>query len=927
LAAGNDEAAGKAFAASYINKPMWEEPLRMVAEEISVATEDASTRATALNEGIRLIKLALPVDPILAADLARLAGPMIWTAMRNQIGAMLRDWFSIDDPHHRQLALAAMLATGSDDFADILVPLLTAEDRQVRIRTYQAGEAFYPASLGANWRSVVAGWHEDARADFVFEVTHRALMADVAQDFALNDPSIKVREQAIQELSWIWATDALERIANNLDDAALDTLLPAFFPEVLPETLRPRFIAANRRLVAREATPLGRIQRLLRGVEFGDTVAMDLITELTALSSPVDQQAQYAIGEALKIVKPHTAAWVSDWLTAKLLDGTLWVEYLEPFLLPVSKKKATDLIHKLATRELEYREASATRMILSAGATPELATQVFDKWCHLQHAVSAGDTPRLMWKCIDQLRGILRSISDVAVAGIMPSLQGDFDSDKFRVVTDIFGSVNADAEELRSEMSETLRQSLRHYLKEGIAKLLGEDLFDDSNRSEAAISLGRIGDAEDLADLQRMIDADIKPPRGSGSITYSNWYVRAVLWLDAPDTDATLIALLRQEKYQSDAARGLLQLAVPPNPEKPLAGNTTNFEAIWTARAGVQPPGFDPTRAKRYAEAIKQRIAELKKENEANPQAFTGRIKDLAVLVAVLDGRDSADFVINTLALPGQWDAYARMRGIRALLMSGATLTLDCMLSVLDPAIEHMLSQGLYEDRNLWLLVDCLELLPFSDDPARAIARIEEVMTKYTYWPYQFRDLVTAMGHTRSDAAVPFLIRLARGEGGVQNMDGDWVEALGRLNTVASRQALLSFVDPEIPWVGVNINFDYHNTEIFAAFVAGWAGQDPALKQRLLALSQGNLTSTQRQLLLAIYREMGSGDTLVAGVNLLRGTMSPFGRDRGFDAQFLEQQPHGGSGTFVLVPRNAEKARAELFHAVLNDPGRRASAF
>jgi NACHT C-terminal Alpha/Beta 2 len=366
---------------------------------------------------------------------------------------------------------------------------------------------------------------------------------------------------------------------------------------------------------------------------------------------------------------------------------------------------------------------------------------------------------------------------------------------------------------------------------------------------------------------------------------------------------------------------------VPPNPEKPFAGNMTNFEAIWTARVGARPPGFDPIRAKRYAEAIKQRITELKKENEAKPQAFTRHIKDLAVIVAVLDGRDSADFVVNTLVLPGDWDAYARMNGVRALLMTGATLTLDCMRSVLDPAIEHTLSQGLYQDQNLWLLVDCLELLPFSDDPARAIARIEEVMTRYKYWPYQFRDLVTAMGHTRSDTAVPFLIRLARGEGGVQNMDGAWIEALGRLNTVGSRQALLSFVDPEIPSVGVTIEFDYRNTEIFAAFVGGWARQDPVLKERLLALSQGNLTPTQRQLLPAIYREIGSDDAMVAGANLLHGTISPFGRDRGFEKQFLEQQPHGRSGAFVLVPHNAEKARAKLFQAVLNDPSRRASAF
>jgi hypothetical protein len=40
------------------------------------------------------------------------------------------------------------------------------------------------------------------------------------------------------------------------------------------------------------------------------------------------------------------------------------------------------------------------------------------------------------------------------------------------------------------------------------------------------------------------------------------------------------------------------------------------------------------------------------------------------------------------------------------------------VLAILDPAIEHVLSQGLYRD-----LVDCLELLSFSDDPAGDIAR------------------------------------------------------------------------------------------------------------------------------------------------------------------------------------------------------------
>jgi hypothetical protein len=36
--------------------------------------------------------------------------------------------------------------------------------------------------------------------------------------------------------------------------------------------------------------------------------------------------------------------------------------------------------------------------------------------------------------------------------------------------------------------------------------------------------------------------------------------------------------------------------------------------------------------------------------------------------------------------------------------MSGAMLTFDSMLALLGPAIEHTLSQGLYNDQNLSLL-------------------------------------------------------------------------------------------------------------------------------------------------------------------------------------------------------------------------------
>jgi hypothetical protein len=322
------------------------------------------------------------------------------------------------------------------------------------------------------------------------------------------------------------------------------------------------------------------------------------------------------------------------------------------------------------------------------------------------------------------------------------------------------------------------------------------------------------------------------------------------------------------------------------------------------------------------------RIAELDQEAPASatPQRATGRTKDLAVLLAALDGRDSAKVVIETLSLPGEWDAYPRMNGVRALLLAGATLDLGQMLAVLNPAIDHAISQGLYRDESLGLLFRCLELLPFSDDPVGAIARIEEVMAKFKFRPHQIRDLITALGHTRSEAVVPFLISVASGEGGVQHMADAWIRSMSRLNTESARRALLSFVDPNIPSVRVSINFDHHNREIYAASIAEWARQDSTLRNKLLALSQGSLSARQEALLRAIYYKLGDEEAMIAGANLLQGSLRFWGSDHGPEAQFLEHQPAGRS-SFVIVPRNAASARAQLFQTVLNDDERRKAAF
>ena len=56
--------------------------------------------------------------------------------------------------------------------------------------------------------------------------------------------------------------------------------------------------------------------------------------------------------------------------------------------------------------------------------------------------------------------------------------------------------------------------------------------------------------------------------------------------------------------------------------------------------------------------------------------------------------------------------------------------------------------------------------------------------------------------------------------------------------------------------------------------------------------------------------------------------MFPYGVGRGgLETLFLERHPYDSSGSFELVPRNAEPVRAKLFQMVLSDPSRRKAAF
>ena len=206
-----------------------------------------------------------------------------------------------------------------------------------------------------------------------------------------------------------------------------------------------------------------------------------------------------------------------------------------------------------------------------------------------------------------------------------------------------------------------------------------------------------------------------------------------------------------------------MRLARTRNTEEPFSFKPTDYSVVWEARAGRRPNEFDEERRRRYATAIKQRINTLLDERARNAQTATydGRLKGLARILATLDSHDSAELILHIMALPGKWDGWGRVDALASLLFSGVQLPTEATLNVLNPTIEHMVAEGLWNDQNRSLLMNCLRLLPFLDDPSIGFARLRQVISETKFPVHELRDIVTAVGGSRCDEALIFLREIA----------------------------------------------------------------------------------------------------------------------------------------------------------------------
>lgn len=936
----NQDATSR-FTADYVNDPAWAEPLRMIAETFAEQTCDGETSRRNTSAGGKLVAMALTVDLVFAGELARLCGTAVWNEVRAAVGERIRAVYAIHDSSFRQYSIAAMLATGADDFSDIIVPLLSVQNQQTRLRTYRLWADIHVSSIGANWHEQVRGWSDEARADFVSELLHYRVDGDIAA-LAAEDKSVVVKKAAVSGLIWTGSDDALTSVIESMDAQTFEQIALKNADQ-LPAVLRPQTIAAMRNFIETTTSQPARLRTALNLIALDETGLRDVIKDAMAALSGGDIRnlGSHYVQQAIEYLHRIDPPWAIEWVATQVAEGALHEhEYWLPFATAIPDSLIEKYLQRIETEDLKNDHFGGIISIIAARANVNLAGRLFAKLRELRRRVDAEPGVRYELELLvtRQLEAVFRDFpDDIAAAGILSSINSDNPLDT-KVAASLLSRVARPDVEPLLIADDDLKARLRDYLKSSVDVVLRQDDFNGEEKANLASSIAQVGKPEDMEDLVRLIRADIErvrrgrtaraagdrgPLGNGGAMSYAGWHIAAVMHLNAAGAEHVLIDLLPEPEYCSEAAAAMARDFLPKSER--FFVRTFHYDLMWAAREGRTPPPGDEQRRTRFADALNAEIKRLREQSQdVKPDA---RLKELAKALAAIDGCGSASAVLNVIAMHGQWDQYTCFDAAERLLMAGVVLPTHTAFVLLDFIIER--TEKWVQDSDRYLLRRILTICPFVDDPAAGIAKMREVLGKRQIWGNELRELVTALGESRSVAAVDFLYELACDTPTFEQCEDNFINAFAALNMPRSRELLIGFVDPDIE--GIELTRRPHRGGMLVPRLTELAQRRPEMAERLRDLCERDLPELNRHVLSKIMHCLGTREDSVANLNLIDDAMPspvPQGILDQLETAFFERRPYEQSpNVFTQYSRASNELRVRLFRMSIGDEKRRKSAF
>jgi hypothetical protein len=191
------------------------------------------------------------------------------------------------------------------------------------------------------------------------------------------------------------------------------------------------------------------------------------------------------------------------------------------------------------------------------------------------------------------------------------------------------------------------------------------------------------------------------------------------------------------------------------------------------------------------------------------------------------------------------------------------------------------------------------------------------------------REIVIALGESRSDAAVDLLYDLASDPQTFAQCEDTFINAFAALDTPRARDLLLGVVDPDFPGVALTRRPDHE--DVLVARLAELARRRPEAAARLRALCERDLPELNRHFLSKVMDSIGTPEALSANLTLIddaKPSPVPQGIWDQLKNAFVERRPYGqDANVFTERARASNELRVQLFRMATEDKKRRKAAF
>jgi hypothetical protein len=930
----------RAFIGRFVNEPGWSEPLMMAAEQLGVSARNGAPEA-----GAALVIGALEVDPVFASELAFAAGPAVWNQVTAAVSARLRELYGSTNGHCRALGLMGMLATGSSDFGDVLIPLMSSTDDNARFDIYHRYDDFHLSSLGEGWVRLVSEWPEQARIAFYSSIIHKRRPPQSLSAVALADPSAAVQKAVVSALAWIGNLRDIAQLLTTISDDLLPDLLRELPADYIPEEARPRVRAFVSSRINDEQMPVRqRISWLEKAHILGMEGSLELLKSAldAASSSEIKEWDSHRLYRLIEMLATHDEPWVSSWVMKHIRSRALGIRDWKHFVKDVPTAELESLTERIRTAPAgEVSQGLEVYLIQAFGGVDEAAS-LFLKLCELDPVVresrhgDAFEGERSMQRLIEEALRNMRP--DAAIAGSLRAAASVDVVLALQLICDVFYTQDPSAQELGMTLSEEVKGELHAYLVNSAEMVLAAE--DDAGRlkGEYGILLAEVGAAEDLPIFERLIEADVarltngrlarqtnfRSSQAQGAtMSWTVWHVASIIRLAPEGAWNLLVRLFPEPEYEIDAAWGLFQLCLRQKlPPRAWARNIPNlsrdFTRLHNTGNTAEPRFWEPQRTV-LAEILRARYQEYDNGEAESAVLRAERRRSIAAVLAEADPVESRDLVYDAFlnAPPQRWlhDGYARVAALEALLAGGGTLPYEQTFRVLEPVFANF-RQERWNDQIHGRAAQAFALLLFTDNPAAGALQIQ---TDFATAPLNLsavRTFVARIGYSGVPEVLEIVRQILSRPHIPENLGDGWVDAVARIGSPASREMLLDLItgaDAVVPrpsGLGRSDRAAFELSKLFRT--------DDAVRERLLALDKSTLSPRGRDLLARVLLSVGTDEALLSCVGFLVDGVgieahTSFKLQEAFEEVFLQRVPISpNANAYRVSPRPSNGLRDSL---------------